>query len=72
LSQVKRAMMSWRDRKIYVRKSPAEIDLENRLQESAYRAKLEKFMEESYPPEYESLIKDYYKALLNNQQQVNE
>jgi hypothetical protein len=55
-----------------VRKSPAELDLEKRLQESAYRAKLEKFMDESYPPEYESLIRDYYKALLNNQQQVNE
>ncbi len=52
-----------------VRKSPAELELEKRLQESAYRAKLEKFMEESYPPEYESLIKDYYKALMQNRQQ---
>ncbi|MBD3218395.1 MAG: hypothetical protein GF310_08980 [candidate division Zixibacteria bacterium] len=51
-----------------IRKSPAELELEKRMQESAYRAKLEKFMEETYPPEYEALIKDYYKALLNNNQ----
>ncbi|NIS15353.1 MAG: hypothetical protein GWO41_03785 [candidate division Zixibacteria bacterium] len=51
-----------------VRKSPAELELEKRMQESAYRAKLEKFLDEAYPPEYESLIKDYYKALINNNQ----
>jgi hypothetical protein len=51
-----------------VRKSPAELELEKRMQESAYRARLEKFLEEAYPPEYESLIKDYYKALINNNQ----
>jgi uncharacterized phage infection (PIP) family protein YhgE len=51
-----------------IRKSPAELELEKRMEESAYRAKLEKFMEETYPPEYEALIKDYYKALLNNNQ----
>jgi len=51
----------------YIRRSPEELDLKQRMLESAYRAKLEKLMDEAYPPEYESLIKDYYKALLQNQ-----
>jgi hypothetical protein len=50
----------------FVRRSPAELELQQRLMESAYRAKLEKFLEEVYPPEYESLIRDYFKALIQN------
>ena len=51
-----------------LRRSPEFLEMEQRLMESEYRAKLEKFMQEAYPPEYESLIKDYYKALLQNQE----
>ena len=50
----------------FIRRSPAELELQQRLLESAYRAKLEKFMEEAYPPEYESLIRDHFKALIQN------
>jgi hypothetical protein len=50
----------------FVRRSPAELEMQQRLLESAYRAKLEKFLEETYPPEYESLIRDYFKALIQN------
>jgi len=50
-----------------VRKSPEELDFNNKLLESAYRAKLEQFLSEDYPPEYESLIKDYFKALIQSQ-----
>jgi Domain of unknown function (DUF4175) len=51
----------------FIRRSPEELELQKRLLESEYRARLEKFMDESYPPEYESLIRDYYKALMQNQ-----
>ena len=49
-----------------VRESPDELDLKGNLSESEYRAKLEKYMQDTYPPEYENLVKDYFKALMQS------
>ncbi len=51
-----------------LRKGPEELDATARLGSESYERSLQKFLQEGYPAEYESLIKSYFKALM----EVNE
>jgi hypothetical protein len=51
-----------------LRKGPGQLDTALRLESESYEKRLQKFLQEGYPAEYETLIKDYFKAIM----EVNE
>jgi hypothetical protein len=51
-----------------LRRGPDQLDAAARLGSESYEKRLQKFLQEGYPAEYEALIKDYFKAIM----EVNE
>lgn len=51
-----------------LRRGPEPLNPESRAGAESYEKRLQKFLQEGYPPEYESIIKDYFKAIM----EVNE
>jgi hypothetical protein len=52
-----------------LRRGPAPLDDAARAGSESYEKRLQKFLEEGYPPEYETLIKDYFRAVMEANQQ---
>jgi hypothetical protein len=50
-----------------LRASPPELNLDGGLSESELNQLLDKYLDEGYPKAYETLIKSYYRALLEEQ-----
>ena len=50
-----------------LRDSPADIDLDAVFSDDQWSRLLESYLEEGYPKAYESLIKSYYRELLEEQ-----
>ena len=47
-----------------LRRGPDQLDTAARLGSESYEKRLQKFLQEGYPAEYEVLIKDYFKAIM--------
>jgi hypothetical protein len=47
-----------------LRRGPEQLDEATRLGTESYEKRLQRFLEEGYPTEYESLIKDYFRAIM--------
>jgi len=47
-----------------LRKGPEQLDAAEWLGSESYEKRLQKFLQEGYPAEYESIIKDYFKAVM--------
>jgi hypothetical protein len=47
-----------------LRMGPDPLDEAAQIGSESYERRLQKFLEEGYPPEYEEIIKDYFKAIM--------
>jgi len=47
-----------------LRMGPGQLDEAVQVGSESYERRLQKFLEEGYPPEYEEIIKDYFKAMM--------
>ncbi len=47
-----------------LRVGPESLDAAAQIGSESYERRLQKFLEEGYPPEYEEIIKDYFKAIM--------
>ena len=52
-----------------VRKSPPQLMFSSPNNRSSYQDRLQKYMNEGYPAEYEELIKEYFRAVGGSQPQ---
>ncbi|MBU2626778.1 MAG: hypothetical protein KKG33_14580 [candidate division Zixibacteria bacterium] len=48
----------------FLRKGPDQLDETAIVGSESYEKRMQEFLDEGYPPEYESIIKDYFKAIM--------